>query len=282
MYTKIRETIAAVLDSHAQRPVLGLILGSGLGPYAESFRKKTLIPFHELPHFPRSTVPGHSGNLVLGEAEGVPAVALQGRVHFYEGYTMAEVTYPTRVLGGLGIRQLIVTNAAGGININFQPGDLMLIADHINLMGTNPLIGKNMDELGPRFPDMSEAYDSGMRATALRIAGDVGIPLFQGVYLGLAGPSYETPAEIRMLRSLGADAVGMSTVPEVIVANHMGIRVLGLSCITNMAAGILPRKLTHQEVMDTTEMVKEKFISLLRGIVPALPALADARRTTAP
>jgi purine-nucleoside phosphorylase len=282
MYTKIRETVAAVLDRHAQHPVLGLILGSGLGPYAESFRKKTVIPFHELPHFPRSTVPGHSGNLVLGEAEGVPAVALQGRVHFYEGYTMAEVTYPTRVLGGLGIRQLIVTNAAGGININFQPGDLMLIADHINLMGTNPLIGKNMDELGPRFPDMSEAYDSGMRATALRIAGDVGIPLFQGVYLGLAGPSYETPAEIRMLRSLGADAVGMSTVPEVIVANHMGIRVLGLSCITNMAAGILPRKLTHQEVMDTTEMVKEKFISLLRGIVPALPALADARRTTAP
>jgi len=282
MHTKIRETVAAVLDRHAQHPVLGLILGSGLGPYAESFRKKTVIPFHELPHFPRSTVPGHSGNLVLGEAEGVPAVALQGRVHFYEGYTMAEVTYPTRVLGCLGIRQLIVTNAAGGININFHPGDLMLIADHINLMGTNPLIGKNMDELGPRFPDMSEAYDSGMRATALHIAGDVGIPVFQGVYLGLAGPSYETPAEIRMLRSLGADAVGMSTVPEVIVANHMGIRVLGLSCITNMAAGILPRKLTHQEVMDTTEMVKEKFISLLRGIVPALPALADARRTTAP
>jgi len=215
----------------------------------------------------------------LGEAEGVPAVALQGRVHFYEGYTMAEVAYPTRVLGGLGIRQLIVTNAAGGINITFQPGDLMLIADHMNLMGTNPLIGKNMDELGPRFPDMTEAYDSGMRATALRVAGEVGIPLLQGIYVGLAGPSYETPAEIRMLRSLGADAVGMSTVPEVIVANHMGIRVLGLSCITNMAAGILPRKLTHQEVMDTTERVKEKFISLLRGIVPALPALSDAGRT---
>jgi purine-nucleoside phosphorylase len=280
MYTKIRETVAEILDRHPRRPVLGLILGSGLGSYAELFSKKTVIPFCELSHFPRSTVPGHSGNLVLGEAEGVPAVALQGRVHFYEGYTMAEVAYPTRVLGGLGIRQLIVTNAAGGINVNFRPGDLMLIADHINLMGTNPLIGKNMDELGPRFPDMTEAYDSGMRATALRVAGDVGVSLFQGVYAGLAGPSYETPAEIRMLRSLGADAVGMSTVPEVIVANHMGIGVLGLSCITNMAAGILPRKLTHQEVMDTTEMVKEKFISLLRGIVPALPALSDAGRTT--
>jgi len=282
MYTKIRETVAAILDRHPQRPVLGLILGSGLGPYAESFREKTVIPFQELPHFPRSTVPGHSGSLVLGEAEGVPAVAMQGRVHFYEGYTMAEVTYPIRVLGGLGIRQLIVTNAAGGINVNFRPGDLMLITDHINLMGTNPLIGKNLDELGPRFPDMSDAYDTGMRETALRTAGDWGISLHQGVYLGLTGPSYETPAEIRMFRSLGADAVGMSTVPEVVVANHMGIRILGLSCITNMAAGILPRKLTHQEVMDTTEMVKEKFISLLRGIVPALSASAGAQRTAAP
>ena len=282
MYTKIRETVAAILDRHPQRPVLGLILDSGLGPYAESFREKTVIPFQELPHFPRSTVPGHSGSLVLGEAEGVPAVAMQGRVHFYEGYTMAEVTYPIRVLGGLGIRQLIVTNAAGGINVNFRPGDLMLITDHINLMGTNPLIGKNLDELGPRFPDMSDAYDTGMRETALRTAGDWGISLHQGVYLGLTGPSYETPAEIRMFRSLGADAVGMSTVPEVVVANHMGIRILGLSCITNMAAGILPRKLTHQEVMDTTEMVKEKFISLLRGIVPALSASAGAQRTAAP
>lgn len=280
MYTKIKETVSEILDRHLQRPVLGLILGSGLGPYAESFQKKTVIPFHELPHFPRSTVLGHSGNLVLGEAEGVPAAAMQGRVHLYEGYSMAEVTYPVRVLGGLGVRQLIVTNAAGGINVSFQPGDLMLITDHINLMGTNPLIGKNSDELGPRFPDMSEAYDTGMCELALRVAGERKIPLRQGVYLGLTGPSYETPAEIRMFRSLGADAVGMSTVPEVIVANHMGIRVLGISCITNMAAGILPRKLTHQEVMDTTQMVQEKFISLLRAIIPALAAPSEAKKAS--
>ena len=276
MYTKIKETAAAILERHPQRPVIGLILGSGLGDYADSFRNKTVIPFEELPHFPRSTVSGHAGNLVLGEAEGVPVVAMQGRVHFYEGYSMAEVTYPARVLGALGVRQLIVTNAAGGINVSYEPGDLMLITDHINLMGTNPLIGQNIGELGPRFPDMSEAYDTRMRATASRVADEREILLRQGIYLGLAGPSYETPAEIRMFRSLGADAVGMSTVPEVIVANHMGIRVLGISCITNMAAGILTRKLSHQEVMDTTEQVREKFISLLRGIVSALPALAGA------
>ena len=272
MDANIQETVSAILTRCAQRPVIGLILGSGLGTYAEYFRNRVQIPYPELPHFPCSTVPGHSGNLVLGEAEGTPAIALQGRVHYYEGYSMAEVTYPVRVLGALGVRQLIVTNAAGGVNVSYEPGDLMLITDHINLMGTNPLIGENPDELGPRFPDMSEAYDAALRHTAVRVAGERKIPLRQGIYLGLTGPSYETPAEIRMIRSLGADAVGMSTVPEVIVANHMGIRVLGLSCITNMAAGILARKLTHQEVMDTTERVKDKFISLLRGIVPALAA----------
>ncbi len=272
MYQKIRETVAAILDRHERRPVIGLILGSGLGPYADSFLSKTVIPFHELPHFPRSTAPGHSGNLVLGDVEGIPAAAMQGRVHFYEGYSMAEVTYPVRVLGGLGIRKLIVTNAAGGINLGFRPGDLMLITDHINLMGTNPLIGPNVEELGPRFPDMSEAYDGALRDAGLRAGRGAGIDLRQGVYLGLSGPSYETPAEIRMLRSLGADAVGMSTVPEVIVANCMGVRVLGISCITNMAAGILPRKLTHQEVMDTAAMVQDRFVSLLRAVVPALPA----------
>ncbi|HYK92246.1 MAG TPA: purine-nucleoside phosphorylase [Acidobacteriota bacterium] len=279
MYERIEETVAAILERHPQRPCLGLILGSGLGAYAETLRGKSVIPFHELPHFPCSTAPGHSGNLVLGEAEGVSVVALQGRVHFYEGYSMAEVAYPTRVLGGLGIHQLIVTNAAGAINVGFRPGDLMLIADHINLMGSNPLIGRNIDELGPRFPDMSKAYDSGMRDAARRTAADRNIALREGVYLGLAGPSYETPAEIRMFRTLGADAVGMSTVPEVVVANHMGIRVLGISCITNMAAGIIPQRLTHQEVMDTTERVKEQFISLLRGIIPALPGMEEKGTT---
>ncbi len=275
MYKHLQETVAYIRKRHPEPPVLGLILGSGLGPYAETFQRRTVIPFSELPHFPGSTVLGHSGNFVLGEAEGVHVAALQGRVHFYEGYPITSVVYPVRVLGFLGIRQLIVTNAAGGINVGFRPGDLMLITDHINLMGTNPLIGVNVDELGARFPDMSEAYNRALRAVALKIAEDRAIFLRQGVYVGLAGPSYETPAEIRMLRSLGADAVGMSTVPEVIAANHMGIRVLGMSCITNMAAGILPQKLTHEEVMTTTAQVEEKFTSLLRGIVPALPMLKD-------
>ena len=275
MYSAIRETVDLIRIRCRQQPVLGLILGSGLGAYADSFQNRTVIPFAELPHFPSSTILGHSGNLIIGNAEGVSVAALQGRVHLYEGYSIAEVAFPARVLGSLGIRRLIVTNAAGGINTAFKPGDLMLISDHINLMGTNPLTGPNLDELGPRFPDMSEAYDSEMRGIALEAARQMEIPLHQGVYIGLLGPSYETPAEIRMCRTLGADAVGMSTVPEVIVANHMGIRVLGISCITNMAAGILPQKLTHKEVLDTTEMTKEKFRSLLEGIISRLAVIAD-------
>ncbi len=270
MLSKIKETVASIIAHRPQRPVLGLVLGSGLGAYADSFLKPTVIPYAQLPHFPSATVVGHSGNLVFGEVEGIPIAALQGRIHFYEGYSLAEVTFPVRVLGSLGIRQLIVSNAAGGINEAFHPGDLMLINDHINLIGTNPLIGSNLDELGPRFPDMSEAYDATMRQIALHVARQKGITMRQGVYLGLSGPSYETPAEIRMCRMLGADAVGMSTVPEVIVANHMGIRVLGISCISNMAAGILPQKLTHSEVIESNERVKEQFISLLQGIIPHL------------
>jgi purine-nucleoside phosphorylase len=270
VYSAIKDTVDFIHSQCRLQPVLGLVLGSGLGAYADTFQIRTAIPFANLPHFPSSTVLGHSGNLIIGNVEGVPAVALQGRVHLYEGYSAAEVAFPARILGALGIRQLIVTNAAGGINTAFSPGDLMLITDHINLMGTNPLIGPNMDELGPRFPDMSEAYDAAMRGVALEVARQKGIVLREGVYIGLRGPSYETPAEIRMCRALGADAVGMSTVPEVIIANHMGIRVLGISCITNMAAGILPQKLTHKEVMDTTERVGEKFQSLLQGIIPRL------------
>jgi len=270
VYSEIRETVDSIRLYSQQQPVLGLILGSGLGSYADAFQNRTVIPFSNLPHFPSSTVLGHSGNLVLGDAEGVPAVALQGRVHLYEGYSAAEVAFPARVLGALGIRQLIVTNAAGGINTAFSPGDLMLITDHINLMGVNPLTGPNIEQMGPRFPDMSDAYDIAMRSVALEIAREKGIALREGVYIGLRGPSFETPAEIRMCRTLGADAVGMSTVPEVITANHMGIRVLGISCITNMAAGILPQKLTHEEVMDTTERVRENFQSLLQGIIPRL------------
>ncbi len=277
MYAKLQETVSAIVMRHAQPPAVGLILGSGLGAYADTLENRTVIPFEDLPHFPHSTVLGHPGKLVLGTAAGVPVAALQGRVHYYEGHTMRDVTYPARVLGCLGIRQLIVTNAAGGVNASFRPGDLMLITDHINLMGGNPLIGPNVEELGVRFPDMSEAYNTQMREVALRAAGRLGIAMRQGVYVGFAGPSYETPAEIRMCRTLGADAVGMSTIPEVIVANHMGVRVVGISCITNMAAGILPRKLTHGEVIETTERVENQFIALLQEIVPELPALVSAR-----
>jgi len=271
---KIRQAAAAIRARHPATPGLGLILGSGLGHYADTFQGKTVIPYEVLPNFRRSGIPGHPGNLILGEAEGIPAVALQGRIHLYEGYTMAEVAFPVRVLGELGIRQLIVTNAAGGIAPEFKPGDLMLITDHINLMGGNPLTGSNIDELGPRFPDMSDAYDPTMREIALRAAAEGGIALREGIYVGLTGPAYETPAEIRMCGILGADAVGMSTVPEVIAANHMGIRVLGISCITNMAAGILPRKLSHAEVMETASRVRERFISLLRRTIPLLSQLA--------
>jgi len=270
---KIRETLEVVRGLHHEAPVIGLILGSGLGAYADTFAGKTVIPYSELPHFPRSTVLGHSGNLVLGRAEGVPAAALQGRAHFYEGYSLSEVTFATRVLGFLGIRCVIVTNAAGGINTLYRPGDLMLISDHINLTGTNPLIGPNVDAVGDRFPDMSDAYSSRLRGLTREVAAERDIPLREGVYVGLTGPTYETPAEIRMLRTLGADAVGMSTVPEVIVANHMKLSVLGISCITNMAAGILPQKLTHQEVMDTTASVKDRFVSLLSGVIPRIPEL---------
>jgi purine-nucleoside phosphorylase len=276
MCLKVQESVAAIRKRYSGKPVVGLVLGSGLGAYADTFKDCTAIPFDELPNFPKSTVLGHAGKLILGEAEGVPAAALQGRVHYYEGYSMRDVVFPVRVLRGLGVRQLVVTNAAGGVNFSFRPGDLMLITDHINLMGTNPLIGNNMDELGVRFPDMSEAYDSAMREVALRAAGRQGIALRQGVYIGFSGPSYETPAEIRMCRALGADAVGMSTVPEVIAAGHMGMRILGISCITNMAAGILPRRLTHQEVMETTERVKEQFMSLLKAIVPELASLLSS------
>jgi purine-nucleoside phosphorylase len=273
VYGKIQEAAEAIRKRHSERPVIGLILGSGLGSYAESLSCRTEISWNEVPHFAGATVAGHGGKMVLGETGGVPVAALQGRVHYYEGHEMSRVVFPVRVLAALGIRQLIVTNAAGGINMAFSPGDLMLITDHLNLMGTNPLIGPSLEPLGPRFPDMSEAYDPGMRTMAVEAAEEIGLELEQGVYVGVSGPSYETPAEIRMYRLMGADAVGMSTVPEVIVANQMGIRVLGISCITNMAAGILNQKLSHQEVMDTTERVKEEFAALLRGAIPRMPGL---------
>lgn len=270
MNVRTQETVESIQRRCRLKPLLGLIFGSGLAPVVESFSDYVTIPFKDIPHFPIPTVPGHPGNLILGKIGGVAAAALQGRVHIYEGYSMEQVAYPARILGCLGIQRLIVTNAAGGINPANRPGDLMLITDHINLMGANPLEGPNLDELGPRFPDMSEAYHSRLRAAALEAGRETGISLRQGVYAGLRGPSYETPAEIRMCRTLGANAAGMSTIPEVIVANHMGIKVLGISCIANMAAGILPRKLSHREVLECAAMMKDAVASLINALIPKL------------
>ncbi len=268
--SKIRETVDFIRARCRQQPALGLILGSGLSACADLLTDRVIISFRDLPNFPQAKVAGHPGQLIIGNVEGIPSIALQGRVHFYEGFSISEAVFPIRVLGCLGIRQLIVTNAAGGVNTTFSSGDLMLISDHINFTGTNPLIGANIDEFGPRFPDMSEAYDSGMRKIALEAARLKNIPLREGVYIAFSGPNYETPAEIRMCRALGADAVGMSTVPEVIVARHMGIQVLGISCITNIAAGILPQRLSHSEVLDTAEQAQGKLRTLLQSIIGSL------------
>ena len=244
-------------------PAIGVILGSGLGEFAGSFEGKITIPYAELPNFPQSSVHGHAGQLVLGYRQEVPFVAMQGRVHFYEGYTAAQVSFPARVLCKLGVKALTVTNAAGGVNTGFAVGDLMAITDHLNLAGYHPLVGPNDDALGPRFPDMSHAYDPQLLGVLRAAAKSESVSIREGVYASLSGPTYETPAEIRMLRTLGADAVGMSTVPEVIVAAHMGVKVTGISCITNMAAGIGSQKLSHAEVSEVANRVKGTFARLL-------------------
>lgn len=251
-------------------PLVGVILGSGLGDFADGVDERVTIPYGDIPGFPASAVVGHSGTLVAGTVRGVPTVVLSGRVHFYEGHPMPAVVFPARVLGLLGCRTVIVTNAAGGIDRSFKSGNLMLIEDHINGFGTNPLVGSNDEDLGPRFPDMSDAYRKDLRSLALAVAKRQRIPLKHGVYLGLHGPSYETPAEIRAFRAWGADAVGMSTVPEVIALNQMGVGVLGISCITNMAAGVSKQKLDHREVLETTQRVKGDFVRLLTFLVQAL------------
>jgi purine-nucleoside phosphorylase len=249
---------------------VGLVLGSGLGAFADDLEDAVAIPYEEIPGFARSTVEGHAGRLVLGRVAGTPVVVQQGRFHFYEGYALDEVTFPVRVLGLLGIKALVLTNAAGGLNNSFTQGALMLISDHLNLMGTNPLLGPNDSRFGTRFPDMSEVYDREFQEAAIAEAHAMKIELKRGIYAALTGPSYETPAEIRMLRALGADAVGMSTVPEALVARHMGIKVLGISCITNMAAGVLDRPIDHAEVMETGEQVRTTFTELLRRTIPKL------------
>jgi purine-nucleoside phosphorylase len=259
-----------VLTRTTLRPKIGLVLGSGLGAFADSLARTTSIPYAEIPTFPRSTAIGHAGQMVLGNAGNVPVAAMQGRAHLYEGYSAQEVTFPIRVFGRMGIRAVILTNAAGGVNLSYSQGALVLIRDHINLQGTNPLVGPNDDRFGVRFPDMSRAYDRDYRQLAREEAAKLGIPLHEGVYAALLGPSYETPAEIEYLRRIGADLVGMSTVAEVIAARHMQMKVLAISCVTNMAAGILDQPLSHAEVMETGERVKTIFESLLRAVLPRI------------
>jgi purine-nucleoside phosphorylase len=249
---------------------IGLILGSGLGVLAEEIENPIFISYDEIPHFPVSTVEGHKGRLVIGTLRGKQVIAMQGRFHFYEGHALDLVTYPVRVMKALGVSQIVVTNAAGGINPQFKAGDLMIIRDHINMTFHNPLIGPNENELGARFPDMSEAYSRRLAQLAKEAAEREGIEVVEGVYAGMLGPSYETPAEIKLLGLLGADAVGMSTVPEVIVARHAGIDVLGISCISNMAAGISQNPLTHEEVIETTEKIKLDFLRLVKEIIAGM------------
>lgn len=248
-------------------PEIGLILGSGLGIMGEEVENKIIINYSDIPNFPISTVEGHKSRFIFGTLNNKKVAVMQGRFHFYEGYKMQEVVFPVWVMKALGISKLIVTNAAGGVNKNFTPGDLMLINDHINFAGINPLMGKNIEEFGPRFPDMSNAYNKELLDIAKKCANSNGISVQEGTYMMFTGPNYETPAEIRMSRVLGSDAVGMSTVPEVMTANHSGMKVLGISCITNMAAGILNMPLNHQEVIDTAEKVKTKFVTLVKEIV---------------
>ncbi|GAA4870779.1 purine-nucleoside phosphorylase [Paenibacillus vulneris] len=267
---KIQEAAAYIRSQYATAPSIGLILGSGLGVIADLVENATVISYSDIPHFPVSTVEGHAGELLLGTIQGKHVLLMKGRFHMYEGYGVEVVSFPVRVMKELGVKTLVVTNAAGGINTSYEVGDLMLIKDHINFTSRNPLIGPNHNELGVRFQDMSEAYNRQLRQIAKEVAAEQGVKLQEGVYIGLLGPSYETPAEIRMMRTLGADAVGMSTVAEVIVARHAGIEVLGFSCISNMAAGILDQPLSHEEVMETTERVKPKFLQLILGIVGKL------------
>lgn len=251
-------------------PRIAVVLGSGLGGFADDFEEAAGIPYEEIPGFMRSTAQGHVGRLVAGKVDSVPVVAMQGRVHYYEGYSLEEVTFPIRTFSLLGIKTLILTNAAGGINVELTQGGLMVLTDHLNLMGDNPLRGPNDERFGPRFPDMSSVYSPELQELAIEEAKAIGVEVRRGVYCALSGPSYETPAEIHLLRTLGADAVGMSTVPEAIVARHMGLEVLGISCITNMAAGISDEPINHEEVMATGDRVRESFTELLRRVVAGI------------
>jgi len=259
-----------LLSQTSLRPRIGLVLGSGLGAFADELSESTRIPYEQIPSFPRSTAIGHAGQMVMGKAEGIPLAAMQGRVHLYEGYSPQQVAFPMRVFGRMGVRAVILTNAAGGINLKYKQGALVVVTDHINLQGQNPLVGATDDRFGPRFPDMTHAYCQEYRAMVLTAAKTLGKTVNEGVYAAMLGPSYETPAEIRYLRTMGADLVGMSTISEVIAARQMGIKVLAISCVTNMAAGILDKPINHEEVLETGRRVRGDFIALLRAVLPRI------------
>jgi purine-nucleoside phosphorylase len=267
------ESAAKFLESQSGLfPRIGIVLGSGLGAFADQLTDETRIPYENIPFFPRSTAVGHAGQMVIGKVGEVPVAVMQGRVHLYEGYSAQEVAFPVRVLGLTGIHALVLTNAAGGINLDFKQGTLVVIRDHLNLQGQNPLVGENDERFGPRFPDLTQAYFKPYREIALSAASKLGAPIQEGIYAALLGPSYETPAEIRYLRTLGADLVGMSTIAEVIAARHMGLKVLAISCVTNMAAGIMDQPIQHEEVLQTGERVKGQFLALLRAVFPQIAA----------
>jgi purine-nucleoside phosphorylase len=271
-FTRAERAAKFIRSKTKLRPKVAVVLGSGLGAFADGLKDATRIPYERIPGFPRSTAIGHAGNLVIGKAAGIPIAVMQGRVHFYEGYSLQDVIFPMRVLGRLGIRAVVLTNAAGGINLNFRQGTFVVLRDHINLQGSNPLIGPNDERFGPRFPDMTEVYAKAHREIAQKEAQRLGLQVFEGVYAALTGPSYETPAEIRHLRTIGADVVGMSTVPEAIAARHMGMDVLGISCVTNMAAGVLENPLNHDDVLETGDRVSGQFIALLQAVLPKIAA----------
>ena len=269
-FTHAEHAAKFLLSQTQLRPKIGLVLGSGLGGFADELSGATRVPYANIPFFPRSTAVGHAGQMVIGTAAGIPVAAMQGRVHLYEGYSAQEVAYPMRVFDQMDVHAVILTNAAGGINLEYKQGALVVITDHLNLQGQNPLLGPNDERYGPRFPDMSQAYWKPYREMAVQAAKKLGKTLYQGVYAGLLGPSYETPAEIRYLRTIGADLVGMSTISEVIAARHMGVKVLAISCVTNMAAGILDQPITHDEVLETGERVKGDFLALLQAVLPEI------------
>ena len=270
LYDRIAEAAGFVKTKDPRVPRVGVVLGSGLGIFADSVEEPIVVPYADIPHFKKAGVAGHAGRLVLGRIGPASVAVMQGRLHYYEGHDVGDVVFPLRVLAALGVRSLLLTNAAGGINREFRPGDLMIIRDHINLTGINPLRGTNDERLGPRFPDMSAAYDPAFQEMIDASLREGGLPAHRGVYAGLIGPSYETPAEIRMLAALGADAVGMSTVSEAICARHLGLRLAGISCITNLAAGISPTPLSHKEVTETGERVKAVFLRLLSRVIPRM------------